>query len=78
MNAHPIKVFREAQVPPLSQEALADKIGVNRVTLARWETGDRKPGPTKLPRITKVTGIPARALRPDLAARAALFREAAE
>jgi transcriptional regulator with XRE-family HTH domain len=59
--------YRKEQVPPLSQGKLADKLGVVRETVARWESGHRKPDASLLPRITDVTGIPAKALRPDLA-----------
>lgn len=76
MDAHPIRQFRERQVPPLSQEDLADQIGVDRVTVARWESGDRKPDPTLLAKIVEITGIPARDLRPDLAERAEIFGSA--
>jgi transcriptional regulator with XRE-family HTH domain len=33
----------------------------------RWETGARKIGQGKLPKIAEKTGVPARELRPDLA-----------
>lgn len=71
---HPIKVFRKAQVPRMSQEDLARKVGVDRVTIARWEAG-RKPGHDILPKLVRVTGIPASKLRPDMAA---MFAGAAE
>jgi transcriptional regulator with XRE-family HTH domain len=64
---HPLKAFRERQTPPLSQQQLADLIGVSRVCVTRWESGERKPAPEDLPRITAETGIEAAALRPDLA-----------
>jgi DNA-binding transcriptional regulator YiaG len=28
----------------VSQQAIADELGVNRVTVARWELGERTPG----------------------------------
>lgn len=74
---HPIKAFRERQFPSMSQEALAQKIGVDRVTVARWEAG-RKPDRELLGKIVKITGIPASELRPDLAEMAALFSEGSE
>lgn len=77
MDTHPIKLFRESQVPPMSQDALAEQIGVDRVTVARWESGDRKPDVNLLPKIVEITGIPARDLRPDLAERASIFGGAA-
>ena len=48
---------------------------MDRVTVARWETGIRKIGAEKLSDISAKTGIPRGKLRPDLAA---LMREAAE
>lgn len=65
---HPIKAYREAQDPPLTQKQLAKRLGLKyRETIARWEAGTRKIDTDKLAKITKVTGIPARELRPDLA-----------
>jgi transcriptional regulator with XRE-family HTH domain len=77
IDQHPIKAWRERQTPPVSQEALAQKVGVFRETVARWEAG-RNPDRDLLPRLIEITGIPARELRPDLAAEAALFSGAAE
>lgn len=61
----PLAAFRKRQ--NLSQKALAELLGKNRLTIHRWETGKRRPDPDELPNITKKTGIPARELRPDLA-----------
>lgn len=63
---HPLKSYRDSQQPPMSQQALADLLNVDRLTVHRWETNKRKPGPEHLPKITEKTGIPARDLRPDL------------
>lgn len=41
-------------------------LNVNRATIQRWETGKRLPGPSKLARLSKLTGIPLTRLRPDL------------
>lgn len=65
MNAHPLKAYRAAH--RLTQGALAHQLGVERETLARWETGVRKPDVDRLASIAALTGIPARELRPDLA-----------
>ena len=65
--AHPLKKFREAQAPPLTQEQFADLLGVSRTTVARWETGTRKLGKDWLSEVSKKTGIPKPQLRPDLA-----------
>jgi transcriptional regulator with XRE-family HTH domain len=65
--AHPLKAYREAQSPPLSQAALAKQLGVDRVTVARWEIGKRRIDTSSLPEISAKTGIPAKELRPDIA-----------
>lgn len=64
---HPIKAYRKAQTPPLTQEQLGKKLGVLRETVARWETRAHKIDINWLAKITKKTGIAARDLRPDLA-----------
>lgn len=67
--------FRDQHNPPLNQFDLAQKLGVDRATVNRWENGTRKIEAERLPAICKLTGIPARQLRPDLAL---LFVEAAQ
>jgi transcriptional regulator with XRE-family HTH domain len=62
----PLKAFRKSRNPPLSQQQLADLLEVDRVTVARWETG-RRIDDKLVPRISKVTGISRAKLRPDLA-----------
>lgn len=66
---HPLKKFRRDYQPRrLSQQQLADMLGVRRETVARWETGR----PVDLDFVDKVvekTGIPHCVLRPDLAAK---------
>ena len=62
---HSLKVYRAAN--GLTQKQLADQFGVSRETLARWEIDARKIDPARLPQISRVTGIPAAKLRPDLA-----------
>ena len=73
MTLPPLKAFRKKQ--NLSQQQLASLLDVDRVTVARWETGIRKIGAEKLSDISAKTGIPRTKLRPDLAA---LMRDAAE
>ena len=41
----------------LTQAQLASKIGVNAVTLSRYETGDRNPKVDKLVKMSKVFGV---------------------
>lgn len=77
-SIHPLVAYRKGQVPPLSQQDLADRIGVNRVTVTRWESGARKIDEEKLQIVAEKTGIALAELRPDLAERAKLFNEAAE
>lgn len=66
MQDHPLKTYRDAQSPKLSQAALATKLGVARLTVNRWETGDRKIDPGLVPLVAEKTGIPAKELRPDI------------
>ncbi len=65
--AHPLKSFRNSQTPRLTQQALAELVGVKRGTVARWETGVRQIDTDLLPAISEKTGISTRDLRPDLA-----------
>ena len=62
-----LKAFRNSHDPRLSQEALADKLGVSRLTILRWESGERKISPNLVPNIAEKTGISPKDLRPDLA-----------
>lgn len=66
---HPLKIYRLSKEPKQSQEALADELGVARLTVLRWETGERKIDENLLPKIEEKTGIPAKDLRPDLVAK---------
>lgn len=51
----------------MSSAALAKLLGVSRPTIHRWETGDRKISRDMLATVSAKTGIPVKALRPDLA-----------
>lgn len=42
----------------LSRAELADKFGVSRETIFRWETGQRRPDKAFIPQISKLTGVP--------------------
>lgn len=66
MGSHPLKVFREAQDPPLTKAKLAALLEVSRALVTRWESGERQPGRELLPRIAERTGIRPAELRPDL------------
>jgi len=63
---HPLRTFRQQQTPKLSQAGLAKMLGVNRLTILRWEGGERKIDPDRLSGVAEKTGIPAKDLRPDL------------
>ncbi len=64
---HPLKTYRLRQNPPLSQDQLAELLGVSKASVSRWETGERKPEETLIPVISEVTGIAPEKIRPDLA-----------
>ena len=49
-----IKQKRESK--GLTQEELGKKIGVNRSTVAMWETGEAMPRADKLPELAKILG----------------------
>lgn len=63
---HPLAAYRFIN-GRMTQEALAKELGVTGVTVSRWETGERNIDVDLLPRVSRFTGIPASALRPDLA-----------
>jgi transcriptional regulator with XRE-family HTH domain len=52
----------------LTQEELAGLLGVIRLTVIRWETGQRRPRPGMLARVAEVTGATAAAAPWDVAA----------
>lgn len=62
----PLRTYRKSQEPKLSQAALADRLGVTRLTVTRWESGARKIDPDLVPLVAEKTGIPAKDLRPDI------------
>lgn len=49
---HRIRELRKAK--KLSQQELADKLGVDRSTIAKWETGTNSPRTNKLHQLAKV------------------------
>lgn len=57
MDIHPLKTFRESQAPPWSQSQMANALGVSRVTVWRWERGDRFPERELWPKIRSLTGL---------------------
>jgi len=64
-RVHPLKTYRSEA--SMTQQQLAELLGVTRTTVARWEAGARVPDVVLLDEIAAKTGIPARELRPDLA-----------
>jgi transcriptional regulator with XRE-family HTH domain len=78
-DIHPLRTYRVTRTPKLSQADLADLLGVARLTVVRWESGERKIDPSLIPTVTEKTGIPAKDLRPDLIEEhEKLFGEAAQ
>lgn len=65
-GTHPLKTYRTSKTPKQSQAGLAEELGVARLTIVRWEKGERKIDRPLLPAIAEKTGIPAKELRPDL------------
>jgi len=65
MRIHPLRQFRREQ--EWTQERLANFLGVHPITVARWELGTRQMDPAMVARISRLTGIEAALLRPDLA-----------
>lgn len=64
---HPLKTYRETQSPRLTKAALARELGVSRLTVHRWENGDREIGIKTLSKVSELTGIPKGELRPAVA-----------
>ncbi len=61
---HPIRTYRLQR--EWSQQALGEFLGVNRLTILRWENWQRPIDPDLVPHVAAKTGIPARELRPDI------------
>ena len=43
----------------ITQQELADKLGVTQATISFWETGERYPSPSNLLQLEKLLGVPA-------------------
>jgi transcriptional regulator with XRE-family HTH domain len=65
-DLHPLMKFRLSHTPPMTQAALARKLGVTRSCVNRIESGNRRLGIELLARAAKATGMPPAMLRPDL------------
>lgn len=53
------KIYQCRRKAGLSQEALAEKIGVSRQAISKWETGEASPEISKLPLLAKEFGVTA-------------------
>jgi len=61
------KIYRCRKLAGLSQEALAERLGVSRQAISKWETGEALPEITKLPLLAQVFGVTADWLLDDAA-----------
>lgn len=50
----------------ITQQAAADLLGVKQGTVAGWESGSRNVGLTLIARVSKITKISRKQLRPDI------------
>lgn len=64
---HPIRIYRQAQTPVVTLDALAKLVGISKANLSRIETGDQELTTALAKKISDATGIPMRVLCPDLA-----------
>lgn len=55
MGNNPLKQWRDAQ--HLSQGEAGEKLGVDAMTISRWERGEHLPRKKHWPKIERVTGI---------------------
>ena len=60
---HRIRELRIAQ--KLSQQELATKLGIDRSTVAKWETGNHSPRTDKLRQLAKVLNCSLEELLPN-------------
>ena len=61
------KIYHCRKKANLSQEALAEKIGVSRQAISKWETGEAAPEISKLPLLARTFGVTADWLLDDAA-----------
>jgi transcriptional regulator with XRE-family HTH domain len=57
MTENPIRAWRERQTPKVSQEILGERIGVDAMTISRWENGETEPQKKYRDKIEEVTGL---------------------
>jgi transcriptional regulator with XRE-family HTH domain len=77
-SLHPVRIYRNAQTPPVRLEDLAAKIGITKPSLSRIETGKQPLSVDLAKKISDATDIPMRELCPEIAKMFAPTREAAE
>jgi transcriptional regulator with XRE-family HTH domain len=65
---HPLSIYREKH--GLTLKRLADRLGVDKSTLFRWELGEIQLSAERILQIERQTGIKRERLRPDLYDRA--------
>ncbi len=51
------KIYSQRKLKGLSQEELAEKLGVSRQAVSKWETGEALPEITKLKSLSEVFGV---------------------
>ena len=51
------KIYSQRKLKGLSQEELAEKLGVSRQAVSKWETGEALPEITKLKGLAEVFGV---------------------
>jgi transcriptional regulator with XRE-family HTH domain len=64
---HPFTSYRRRQEPPMTQSALAKKLGITRAMVCLIERGKRRMSVDLMVSAAIRTGIPPAQLRPDLA-----------
>lgn len=52
-----IKILRNAQVPKMSQEKLANLVGVGRTTVTMWENGLNEPDNSMLIKLAEIFDV---------------------
>lgn len=56
-DLHPIAKFRLTQSPQETQDSLGEKIGVDGMTISRWERRESLPQKRNWQKLEDVTGI---------------------
>ena len=64
---HPLRAYRRATTPKVSLDDLAKSVGRSKATLSRIENWKQPIPEELLGKLSDVTGISPRELRPDLA-----------